>query len=241
MLKVKDISKAYGSIRALNNLSLELSDGVYGLLGPNGAGKSTFMNILTDNLMPDCGQVMFNGQSIWKMPAEFRRLLGYAPQQQGLYDAFTGRRFLSYMGTLKEISGGELPGEVERAAEFVNLTHVLDKRLGSYSGGMKQRMLIAQAIMGNPKLLLMDEPTAGLDPKERIRIRNNLKEISRERIILIATHVVGDVQSISKEIIILKKGCLVAKASPQELIDTYAPGGDLEDVYMNIFQEDEKL
>jgi ABC-type multidrug transport system ATPase subunit len=241
MLKVKDISKAYGSIRALNNLSLELSDGVYGLLGPNGAGKSTFMNILTDNLRPDCGQVMFNGQSIWKMPTEFRRLLGYAPQQQGLYDAFTGRRFLSYMGTLKEISGGELPGEVERAAGFVNLTHVLDKRLGSYSGGMKQRMLIAQAIMGNPKLLLMDEPTAGLDPKERIRIRNNLKEISRDRIILIATHVVGDVQSISKEIIILKKGCLVAKASPQELIDTYAPGGDLEDVYMNIFQEDEKL
>lgn len=238
MLKVKNISKSYGCIRALDNLSMELSDGVYGLLGPNGAGKSTLMNILTDNLKPDCGQIIFNGQSIWKMPTEYRRLLGYAPQQQGLYDVFTGRRFLSYMGTLKEIPGGMLADEVERAAAFVNLTDVLDKRLDTYSGGMKQRMLIAQAIMGNPKLLLMDEPTAGLDPKERIRIRNKLKEISKDKIILIATHVVGDVQSISREIIMLKKGCLVAKASPQELIDTYAPYGNLEDVYMNMFQED---
>ena len=161
--------------------------------------------------------------------------IGFAPQQQGLYDEFTGRRFLSYMGTLKGIHKKELKLEIERVSEAVNLAKELDKKMGAYSGGMKQRILIAQAIMGKPKILIMDEPTAGLDPKERVRIRELLEDMSKDKTILIATHVVSDIQSISKEIIMIKQGNIVEKGTPDELVESYAKGGNLEDVYMKLF------
>ncbi|MGL5693256.1 MAG: ATP-binding cassette domain-containing protein, partial [Peptostreptococcaceae bacterium] len=160
MLEIKDVYKTYGKKVALNYVSIKLENGVYGLLGPNGAGKSTLMNIITDNLSMDSGEVLYNGENVKKLGKEFLKDIGFAPQQQGLYEEFTGRRFLSYMGTLKGIGKKDLKLEIERVSKAVNLFNELDKKMGAYSGGMKQRILIAQAIMGHPKILIMDEPTA---------------------------------------------------------------------------------
>lgn len=235
MLELKNISKKYGDKIALDNVSMSLSQGVYGLLGPNGAGKSTLMNIITKNLKKDYGEVYWEEKSIKELKKNYRKILGYAPQQQGLYESFTGRRFLCYMGTLKEISKKELSGEVERAAGYVNLLQVIDRPIGTYSGGMKQRLLIAQSIMGNPKLIIMDEPTAGLDPRERVRIREKIKELSQGKIILVATHVVSDIESIAKEIIILKEGKIITKNTVPALCSQYEGAKNLEDVYMQVF------
>lgn len=237
MLEVKNISKKYNEKYVLNDISLTLTDGIYGLLGPNGAGKSTLMNIITGNLSSDKGLVLWNNVEIDKLKEVYRSLLGYAPQQQGLYDTFTGRRFLSYMGTLKGISKKEITSEIERTASYVNLIEKIDMPINTYSGGMKQRLLIAQAMIGNPKLIIMDEPTAGLDPKERVRIRNKIKELSDGKIILIATHVVSDIQTIAKEVIIIKSGEIIAKDSVKSLCNQFNVD-DLEEVYMKLFGEE---
>lgn len=235
MLEIKNLSKKYGKKVALNNISINLEWGVYGLLGPNGAGKSTLMKIITNNLSLDNGEIIYCGNNAHKLGRDFLEKIGFAPQQQGLYDEFTGRRFLSYMGTLKGISRNNLKNEIDRVGKAVNLINQLDKKIGEYSGGMKQRILIAQAIMGNPKILILDEPTAGLDPKERVRIRELLGSMAKDKIILIATHVVSDIQSISKEIIMIKGGNIIEKGTPEILIDKYAKGKTLEEVYMNLF------
>ena len=167
----------------------------------------------------------------------FRRILGYMPQQQGLYDSYTGRRFLAYMAALKEIPRKAAAVEVDRVAAAVNLTVELDKRLSAYSGGMKQRLLLASALLGDPKLLILDEPTAGLDPKERVRLRELLADMAKDRIILVATHVVSDVETVATKVILLRAGKIVDAAPVPELIEKYAPGQGLEDVYLNVFGE----
>lgn len=240
MLEIRNVTKKYGDKLALNDISMTLTEGVYGLLGPNGAGKSTLMNIVTDNLKYDTGQVFWKGEEIKKLKKEYRKILGYAPQQQGLYETFTGKRFLSYMGTLKEIPKKELENEIDRVSGYVNLKSVINRPIGTYSGGMKQRLLIAQAILGNPKLVIMDEPTAGLDPKERVRIRGKISELAAGKIIIIATHVVSDIESIAKEIIVLKEGKLVIKDTVETLCGTYHDSKNLEDVYMHIFGSEEQ-
>lgn len=240
MLEIQEVSKSYGKKQALNHMSIKMTPGVYGILGPNGAGKSTLMKIITDNLVPDSGQVLWNGNTIFKKNRAYRKILGYAPQQQGLYDNFTGRKFLGYMAALKEIPKNQVENEIETVAKRVNLQDRLEDKIKNYSGGMKQRLLVAQAFMGEPELLVLDEPTAGLDPKERVRVRETLEEIAGNKIILVATHVVSDIESIAKEIIILKQGELVAMDSPENLIEKFAKGEDLEQVYMNIFGEDAK-
>lgn len=224
---------------ALKEVSFTLEPGLYGLLGPNGAGKSTLINIITGNLRQDSGSVKWCGQNVRALRIDFRRVLGYMPQQQGLYDNYTGRRFLAYMCALKEIPTKDVAEQVTRSAEWVNLTDELDKRLAAYSGGMKQRLLLAGALLGSPKLLILDEPTAGLDPKERVRLRNLLEKLSEDRIVLVATHVVSDVETVAKEILLLRDGQLVEQAPVKVLIDTYAPDGTLEDVYLSIFGEED--
>ena len=238
MLEVRELTKSYRGKRALDGVSLTLERGVYGLLGPNGAGKSTLMNLIADNLRPDSGEIRWDGLPIGKLGREYRRQLSYTPQQQGLYAEFTGRRFLMYMAALREVPRRAQAAAVEHAAAQVNLSDQLDKRLGAYSGGMKQRILIAQATLGDPRLLVFDEPTAGLDPLERVRVRTLMGRLSSERAVLIATHVVSDVQDIADVILVLKEGRLVAAAPPLELISRFAPGGTLEEVYLRLFGEE---
>lgn len=221
--------------QALAGVSLTLGPGLYGLLGPNGAGKSTLIHIITGTLAADSGEVLWEGKAARGIA--FRRILGYMPQQQGLYDSYTGRRFLAYMAALKEIRRAEVPAEVDRVAAAVNLSDELDKRLSAYSGGMKQRLLLAAALLGDPKLLILDEPTAGLDPKERVRLRELLAAMAAERIILVATHVVSDVETVATKVILLRAGRIVDAAPVPDLIEKYAPGQGLEDVYLHVFGE----
>ena len=225
--------------QALAGVSFTLGPGLYGLLGPNGAGKSTLINIITGSLKADGGTVRWCGKSARALDIRFRRVLGYMPQQQGLYDSYTGRRFLAYLCALKEIPASEVPAQVARVAEWVNLSDELDKRLAAYSGGMKQRLLLASALLGDPKLLILDEPTAGLDPKERVRLRELLAEMAKDRIILVATHVVSDVETVATEILLLKNGRLVDQAPVNKLIAAHAPGKNLEAVYLSAFGEED--
>lgn len=219
-LEIKNISKTYkkGTVKALDNFSVTLTSGVYGLLGPNGAGKSTLMNIITDNLNSDSGKVLYDGEDIKKLGKGYRSVLGYMPQQQGLYDDFTLNRFLWYMSALKGLKKKEAKEKITSLLETVNLTNSAHKKLGGFSGGMKQRALIAQAILNDPKILILDEPTAGLDPKERIRIRNFVSEIAEDKIVLISTHVVSDIEFIAKEIVLLKQGKLVSHDTCPNLV-----------------------
>lgn len=218
-LEIKDICKSYNRKKmALNHVDIKFTPGIYGLLGPNGAGKSTLMNIITDNIKEDCGQVLYNGEDIHSLRGRYRDIIGYMPQQQTLYDNFTGEEFLWYMAALKGLDKKACRDKIASLLEMVNLYPEKDKRMGSYSGGMKQRILIAQAMLNDPEILIMDEPTAGLDPSERIRIRNFLSRISENKIILIATHIVSDIEFIAKEIILLKDGEVVNAGEPQKLL-----------------------
>ena len=221
-LEIKNLSKTYvkGKPKSLDNLSTEFTSGVYGILGPNGAGKSTLMNIIADNIKADSGEVLYNGENIIKLGKDFRNILGYMPQQQGIYKSFTGRRFLWYMASLKGIPKKEAKERIEKVLNLVNLKDHADKKLGAYSGGMKQRILIAQALLNDPEVLLLDEPTAGLDPMERIRIRNFISEIAINKIVIITTHIVSDIQYISKEILLMNKGKLLLKDNPDTIVES---------------------
>lgn len=217
-LEICGLTKKYSKdTKALDNVSFSMTPGIYGLLGPNGAGKSTLINILTDNLKATEGDVKCDNESISTLGKKYRKKLGYMPQQQGLNIGFTLEGFMYYMASLKGLSKEDTKKQVAHFIEKVNLTDVKKKKIRTFSGGMKQRALIAQALLGNPELIILDEPTAGLDPKERIRIRNLISEIAENKIVLIATHVVSDVESIAKEIILLKHGTLLSKDDPQEM------------------------
>lgn len=238
-LKLENISKEYKNTTALDDFSMTFSEGIYGLLGPNGAGKSTLMKLITRNIKPTAGEIYLDGTDIHTLKREYQRLIGYMPQQQAIYPFYTGRMFLAYMGLLKGVEKKVLNDEIEKYASKVNLLDVLDRKVGTYSGGMKQRLLIAQAFLGDSKIIIFDEPTAGLDPKERIHVRNLIHDNSAGKIILIATHVVQDIEDIASQIMLLKKGVLIEMAAPEILTGriTDKENPDLEDVYLSIFGE----
>lgn len=237
MLKVSKVTKRYKDVIALKDVSFKMNKGVYALLGPNGAGKSTLMNIMTQQLDVSRGQIYWNDQLIEKLNRQYYSLLGYAPQQQGLYEEMSGLRFLTYMALLKDIPKIDISKEVERVASLVNMQPYLSRKCKTYSGGMKQRILVAQALLGKPQLLLFDEPTAGLDPKERVSLRNVFERLGKDHILMIATHVVSDVESIANEVIFLKKGQIIDHGQVRDLIDRYHVSS-LEDVYLQLFKDD---
>ncbi len=221
-LSIYNIIKSYKNNLALNSFTITLCPGIYALLGPNGSGKSTLMNIITDNLKADSGEITYTSddgvtENILKMGVRFREKLGFMPQYPGLYPNFTVERFMWYMAALKGLPKEKAKKEIPEILAAVELDDVPKRKIGALSGGMKQRLTLAQAVLGDPEILILDEPTAGLDPKQRIAIRNYISKIAFNKIVIIATHVVSDIEFIARDIIMLKKGVIVDNAPPHEL------------------------
>lgn len=244
-LELREVTKKFGDKVALDRFSFTFRTGIYGILGANGAGKSTMMNLITDNLRRDGGSITYDGVEIKKLGADYRRVLGYMTQQQGLYEGMTAESFLVYMARLKEIPRKVVPGEIRRVLEMSNLADVSHKKVGEFSGGMKQRVLLAQALLGDPRVMILDEPTAGLDPKERARLRDHIYRRAQDRIVLLATHIVSDIEAIADCILLMKEGRLLRAGTAAQLIASlpadwkpvlHAPS--LEDVYLYYLGDD---
>lgn len=218
MIEVRNLRKFFGKREILHGLNLTFDKGVYGLLGPNGAGKTTLMSIMVGLLPPTAGDVLFQNRSILGKNAFYLKKLGFLPQYPGYYKNYTAFEFMEYMSTLKGIRGGNRE-QIDKLLFFVNLEDAADQKLGTFSGGMLRRVGLAQTLLGEPEVIILDEPTAGLDPIERIRLRNLLSEISRERTVIVATHIVPDIEYIANEVILLFDGAVVDSGSPEKLIE----------------------
>ncbi len=216
-LSVDRLTKQYGRKIAVDCVSTVLKPGVYGLLGENGAGKTTFMRMLCAILESTSGEVFLDGREIVSMGAEYRDILGYLPQESGYYPNYTAKEFLLYMAALKGIPGDVAQKRVQELLEVVGLSDAAGKKMKTFSGGMKQRVGIAQALLNYPKLLILDEPTAGLDPKERVRFRNLISDYAGDRIVLLSTHIVSDIEAIADEVLVMKRGKVLTQGTVSEL------------------------
>lgn len=237
-LKVTDISKKFRNKKALDGFSCTFTEGINILLGPNGAGKSTLMNGIADAIKIDSGDIEYDGDNIYKMGRNFRKILGYLPQNPEFYPFFKGREIIDYFATLKGLKKNEYNADELMAA--VNLSDAIDRKCGGYSGGMRRRLGIAVTMLGNPKVMIFDEPTAGLDPKERLTFKENLKQLSKERIVIMATHIISDAEDIGTKMVLINNGKKLTEGSMEELIkDTETKTGksgiSLDDVYMQWF------
>lgn len=216
MLKLDHVTKRFrGGVTAVADLSLELEPGVVGLLGPNGAGKTTLMQLIATITRPTQGQIHFQGVDILKEPEVLRRQLGFLPQDFGVYDNLTAFEFLSYLGGLKGVT---TKGRIEELLEVVNLHTVAHRPAATFSGGMRQRLGIAQALLNDPALLIVDEPTAGLDPEERVRFRHLLSDLGRGKLVLLSTHIVSDIESLAGTIAVMREGRLVSCGAPEAML-----------------------
>lgn len=216
-LKTNELTKKFGSKTAVNNLNITLSNGVYGLLGANGAGKTTFMRLLCNLQTPTSGKIVLDGKNIAGLGEKYSELLGYLPQHFGYYPDFTALDFLLYISALKGLSEKNAKKKSIQLLEAVGLSAESKHKIKTFSGGMKQRLGIAQAMLNDPHILILDEPTAGLDPKERVRFRNLISAFAKDRIVILSTHIVSDVEFIAEEIIMMKAGQIVHFGKPQEI------------------------
>lgn len=217
-LIVENLSKRYGQKWALQNISLRFEPGMVGLVGPNGAGKTTFMRIISTLLPQTEGSVSWNGLDSRTNGPQIRQILGYLPQDFGIYPEFTARRFLRYLAAMKGIPKPMAQRRVDEVLEMVNLQNEADRKLGGFSGGMKQRVGIAQALLNDPELLIVDEPTAGLDPQERVRFRTLLASLTTNRLIILSTHIISDVEAVASRLLILRQGKILSDTAPERLI-----------------------
>lgn len=221
-LKITDLTKQFGDFTAVDHINITMTNGVYGLLGVNGAGKTTFMRMLCTLLAPTSGSITCDGKDIFTMEGDYRKLLGYLPQDFGFYPEFTVQDYLMYIASIKGIRPAVAKKRVRQLIEKVGLQKAANKKMKKLSGGMKRRAGIAQAMLNNPRILILDEPTAGLDPNERIRFRNLISELAEERLVLLSTHIVSDVEYIANEIWLMKDGKLVHKGTAEDLVDSMA-------------------
>ncbi|MFZ4569967.1 MAG: ABC transporter ATP-binding protein [Bacteroidales bacterium] len=227
-ISIQGVSKKYrGNKFGLKDFNLELKNGILGLIGPNGAGKSTLMRILATISRPTEGKITLDGIDIVKSPDTVRKILGYLPQDFGVYPNLTAMEFLEYIAAIKGFTGKSIKLRIEALLEELNLTVVRNRPIGTYSGGMKQRIGIAQVLLGDPKLLILDEPTVGLDPEERVRFRNLLTDLSGERIVILSSHIVSDIETMAGEIAIVFQGRLLEHSFTLEK-------GTLEDMYLKV-------
>ena len=218
-LQVEHICKSYNRRKeALRDVSFTLHKGTYGLLGENGAGKSTLMRMMATVDFPTKGEICYDGKNIFLMDEGYRSLIGYMPQNYSVYPGFTARDFLEYMGVLKGVPKEKLKCRINEVLEFVNLSDVAEKKVKTFSGGMKRRIGIAQAIINEPEILILDEPTAGLDPKERIRFSNIISDMGKDKIVLLSTHIVSDIEAIANELVVMKKGEVLETGSVDDLV-----------------------
>ncbi|MBA9088299.1 ABC-type multidrug transport system ATPase subunit [Fontibacillus solani] len=219
-LILNQVSKQFSGKKAVNEVSARLTNGVYGLLGANGAGKTTLMRMISGILNPTSGTIQMNGQEIGHMGENYRDVLGYLPQEFGYYPDFTAEEFLWYVGSLKGLTLSASKGKAQELLRMVALEEVARKKIRTFSGGMKQRLGIAQAMLNDPLVLVLDEPTAGLDPKERVRFRNLISDLGRDKIVILSTHIVSDVEYIADQIMVMKQGVLLMNGTVEQLTTT---------------------
>ncbi len=243
MLSINNVTKKYGDFLALEDVSLTFDKGVYGLLAPNGAGKTTLIKMLTTLLFPTQGEILWEGVSIRELDEEYRDILGYLPQEFGYYKNYSPRQYLKYLAVLKGYPGEKTEARITELLQLVGLSDVENKKMRKFSGGMLQRVGIAQAVLNNPKILILDEPTAGLDPKERVRFRNMIQELSKERIVILSTHIVSDIESIADYVIMIRDHKIFCCQPPEQLYAMYKesqPGGSekpgLEEVFLHVYE-----
>lgn len=219
-LILENLTKKYKDVTAVNHIDCTMSNGVFGLLGSNGAGKSTLIRMICTLIRPDEGRILCNGEDIWKMDQAYRRILGYLPQEFGFYPDFTAEEYLLYIASIKGLRPALAQKRMRELLHQVGMEKYRKKKMKRLSGGMKRRIGIAQAMLNDPKILVLDEPTAGLDPNERIRLRNLLSELSRDRLVLLSTHIVSDVEYIANEILMMKGGQIVASGTAASLTES---------------------
>ncbi|MDK2562572.1 ABC transporter ATP-binding protein [Romboutsia sedimentorum] len=220
ILTIKGINKKFKDKIAVNDFNATLNTGIYGLLGLNGAGKTTLLRILADVSNESSGCILVDGKNKKDLGEKYRELIGYLPQDVGFYKNFSAEKFLYYVCALKGISKEEGKIKIDELLKFVNLEKDRKRKIGKFSGGMKQRLGIAQALLNDPKILILDEPTAGLDPNERIRFKNLIADISKDKIVILSTHIISDIEFIANEVLVMKDGVLVEQLTPNQMIET---------------------